>query len=153
MIPVAWIALYIVATAIGELSSPLLNSGFPLNLARGKPCHPGKEGVLRRDTLPFPVGREPIRGGKRADFWWANSHNPFTRNAAVESDQHGFRFDAVRSADFDTTPAVQQPDGSRRNVDIGTLPFVRFEDNKAHSPEDCGQEPGCARDRVRDGAV
>ncbi len=37
MTPVAWVALYIAATAIGELASPLLNSRFPLNLAHGKP--------------------------------------------------------------------------------------------------------------------
>ena len=28
---------------------------------------------------------------------------------------------------------VQQPDGSKKMVDIRTLPFVRFEDNEVHS--------------------
>lgn len=37
MTPLAWVALYIAATAIGELAFPLLHSRFPLNLARGKP--------------------------------------------------------------------------------------------------------------------
>lgn len=37
MTPLAWVAVYIAATAIGELASPLLKSRFPLNLARPKP--------------------------------------------------------------------------------------------------------------------
>ena len=28
---------------------------------------------------------------------------------------------------------IRQPDGSRKPVDIRTLPFVRFDDNEAHS--------------------
>jgi hypothetical protein len=28
---------------------------------------------------------------------------------------------------------IQQPDGSRKLVDVRTLPFVRFDDNEAHS--------------------
>jgi hypothetical protein len=34
---------------------------------------------------------------------------------------------------FDLTLPIRQPDGSRKELDIRTLPFVRFDDNEAHS--------------------
>lgn len=68
-----------------------------------------------------------------AGFWWANSLNTFTRNVATENDQYGFRYEATPSSRLKLEFAVQQPDGSKERVDIRTLPFVRFDDNEAHS--------------------
>jgi hypothetical protein len=66
-------------------------------------------------------------------FWWANCRNSFTRNVAAECDEYGYFFQAPRTKDFDPTLSVQQPDGSRKPVDIRTLPFLRFEGNEAHT--------------------
>ena len=68
---------------------------------------------------------------------------------AVECDRYGFRFEATpltaaelalnvdedegTPENFDLRLPVRQPDGERTVVDIRTLPFVRFEDNEAHS--------------------
>src|SRR5690349_5883378 len=98
---------------------------------------------------PLPEQFLPFDHNDGAGFWWANSRNTFTRNVAVECDRYGFRFEATPLATTDTalkvdqpedTPetfdlhrAIRQPDGSRQNVDIRTLPFVRFEGNEAHS--------------------
>jgi hypothetical protein len=68
-----------------------------------------------------------------AGFWWSNSLNTFTRNVAADNDQYGFRFEATASRQHPLKFAVQQADGSQREVDIRTLPFVRFDDNEAHS--------------------
>jgi hypothetical protein len=68
-----------------------------------------------------------------AGFWWANSLNTFTRNVAADNDQYGFRFEATASRERPLKFAVQQADGTQREVDIRTLPFVRFDDNEAHS--------------------
>jgi hypothetical protein len=74
----------------------------------------------------------PFDHNEGAGFWWANSLNTFTRNVACECDEYGFRFDAVKSASFDTVLAVPGPDGSLAKRDIRTLPFVRCEDNESH---------------------
>lgn len=68
-----------------------------------------------------------------AGFWWANSLNTFTRNVSCENDRYGFRYDAspIVSRAASVTFRIQQPDGSRKPIDIRTLPFVRFEDNEA----------------------
>src|SRR5207245_1552868 len=63
---------------------------------------------------------------------WANSLNSFTRNVACECDEYGYFFQGAKTADFDPVLPVLQPDGSRKKVDIRTLPFIRFEDNEAH---------------------
>jgi hypothetical protein len=65
-------------------------------------------------------------------FWWANSLNTFTRNVAVECDEDGYRFEVIKTEKFNPILSVPQADGSRHDVDIRTLPFVRFEDNEAH---------------------
>ena len=49
-----------------------------------------------------------------------------------ESDRYGYRFEATPNREPGLTFPVRQPDGSRREVDIRTLPFVRFEDNESH---------------------
>jgi hypothetical protein len=81
----------------------------------------------------LPKQNLPFDRNNGAGFWWANSLNSFTRNVACECEQYGYRFEATPSAGFDLHMPVQQPDGSRKAVDIRTLPFVRFEDNEAHS--------------------
>jgi hypothetical protein len=85
-----------------------------------------------------------------AGFWWANSLNSLTRNVACENDHYGFRFDAtpiVGRAETVTFP-VQQPDGTRKAVDVRTLPFVRFEDNEAHCDGRYGFNLGAGVERV-----
>jgi hypothetical protein len=68
-----------------------------------------------------------------AGFWWANSLNSFTGNVAAECDQHGYRYEVVKDASFDPVLPVRIEDGGRRAVDVRTLPFIRFDDNEAHS--------------------
>jgi hypothetical protein len=63
-------------------------------------------------------------------FWWANSLNSFTRNVAAECDQHGFRFEVIgKTETFDPVMKIRQSDGKKAEVDVRTLPFVRFDDN------------------------
>ncbi len=81
---------------------------------------------------PLPKQVLPFDKNDGSGFWWANSLNTFTRNSAVECDEYGYFFQAPKTADFDPARFVQQPDGSRKQVDIRTLPFIRFEDNEAH---------------------
>jgi hypothetical protein len=80
---------------------------------------------LPRQVLPYDKN-------DGSGFWWANSLNSFTRNVAAECDEYGYFFQAPKTADFDPVLAVQQPDGTKKKVDIRTLPFIRFEDNEAH---------------------
>jgi hypothetical protein len=82
---------------------------------------------------PLPNQALPFDHNDGAGFWWANSLNTFTRNVAAECDEYGYRFDAPKTDGFNPTLDVPQPDGTRRAVDIRTLPFVRFEDNEAHA--------------------
>ncbi|RUL82961.1 G8 domain-containing protein [Tautonia sociabilis] len=86
--------------------------------------------ALRGEPLPDQV--LPFDGNLGSGFWWANSLNTFTDNVAAECDQDGFRFEVVASEQFDPVRPVLQPDGSRRPVDLRTLPFIRFEGNEAH---------------------
>ncbi len=81
---------------------------------------------------PLPNQALPFDKNDGAGFWWANSLNAFTRNTACECDEYGYFFQAAKTVDFDPVLSVPQPDGSRRRVDIRTLPFLRFEDNEAH---------------------
>jgi hypothetical protein len=81
---------------------------------------------------PLPQQALPFDQNEGAGFWWANSLNTFTRNVACENDRYGYRFEATAGSNFNPVLPVLQPDGSRRRVDVRTLPFVRFEDNEAH---------------------
>lgn len=96
---------------------------------------------LPKQVLPFDQN-------EGSGYWWANSHNTFTRNVACENDRYGFRFEATRTSSFNLTLNIQQPDGSRKPVDIRTLPFVRFDDNEAHSDGLYGCNLGEGVDRV-----
>jgi hypothetical protein len=82
---------------------------------------------------PLPKQNLPFDTNDGAGFWWANSLNAFTRNVACECDGYGYRFEATPTEGFDLHRPVRQPDGRVKPVDIRTLPFVRFEDNEAHS--------------------
>jgi hypothetical protein len=82
---------------------------------------------------PLPKQVLPYDHNDGAGFWWANCHNTFTRNVAAECDEYGYRFDAVETPELSMMMNVPQPDGTRRQTDIRTLPFVRFEDNEAHT--------------------
>jgi G8 domain len=81
---------------------------------------------------PLPKQVFPFDKNDGAGFWWANSHNTFTRNVACECDEYGYFFQAARTPDFNPELLIDQPDGSRQRTDIRTLPFVRFEDNESH---------------------
>lgn len=85
---------------------------------------PGKK--LPKQVLPFDQN-------EGAGFWWANSLNTFTRNVAAENGAYGFRYEATPSSALKLEFPVLHADGSTPTVDIRTLPFVRFDDNEAHS--------------------
>lgn len=89
--------------------------------------------VQARHGKPLPKQVLPFDENEGAGFWWSNSLNTFTRNLAAECDQYGYRFEATKTADFDPTLEVPQADGTLAKVDIRTLPFVRFDDNEAHT--------------------
>src|SRR5262249_43073950 len=81
---------------------------------------------------PLPQQVLPFDKNDGSGFWWANSHNSFTRNVACECDEYGYFFQATKTSEFDPMLAIQQADGTRKKVDIRTLPFIRFEDNESH---------------------
>ncbi|MFO0957392.1 MAG: G8 domain-containing protein [Isosphaeraceae bacterium] len=85
---------------------------------------PGKP--LKDQEVPF----DPNRG---AGFWWANSQNSFTRNVAVECAEYGYRFDNKQTDEYDPVRPIRQPDGSLKPQDTRILPFIRFQDNEAHT--------------------
>ncbi len=80
-----------------------------------------------------------------AGFWWGNSLNTFTRNVAAECDTHGFRYEVLKDDQFDPALKVRRPDGKRAKIDVRTLPFVRFDDNEAHSQRRFGLNLGGIR--------
>ncbi len=84
-------------------------------------------------TKALPEQVLPFDHNDGAGFSWANCRNSFTRNVACECDEYGYFFQATKTKDFDPVLSVLQPDGTRKKVDIRTLPFIRFEDNVAHT--------------------
>jgi hypothetical protein len=81
---------------------------------------------------PLPQQVLPYDKNDGSGFWWANSLNAFTRNVAAECDEYGFFFQATKTDTFNPEQLVLQPDGTKKKVDIRTLPFLRFEDNEIH---------------------
>lgn len=81
---------------------------------------------LPKQALPFDAN-------DGAGFWWTCSLNSFTRNVAAECDQYGFRYEATPSSALKLNFSIRQPDGTRKDTDPRTLPFVRFEDNEVHT--------------------
>lgn len=86
-----------------------------------------------RKGRPLPKQALGFDSNNGAGYWWANSHNTFTRNVAVDNGEYGYRFEASASRSHPLVFPIQQPDGSKKPVDIRTLPFVRFDDNESHS--------------------
>ena len=105
----------------------ILDGNLAVRAGRGAP--------LPQQTLAFDRN-------EGAGFWWANSLNAFVRNVAVECDQYGFRYEAPAVPGFNPTMSVRSPDGTRRQVDIRTLPLLRFEDNEAHTQRGYGLNLG-----------
>ena len=105
------------------------------------------------EGLPLPKQLLPFDRNDGAGFWFANAHNTFTNNVAVECRQYGYRYEATPRAGiigtnsalnrklkfgdpkalFNLALKVRQPDGRYESTDIRTLPFVRFENNETHS--------------------
>jgi hypothetical protein len=88
-------------------------------------------GARRAKRLPKQILGFDSNNG--AGFWWANSLNTFTRNVAVDNGEYGFRYEASSSRSSPLVFAILQPDGSKKRIDIRTLPFIRFDDNETHS--------------------
>jgi hypothetical protein len=85
---------------------------------------PGKP--LAKQVIPFDLNLG-------AGFWWANCQNSFTRNVAVDCGEYGFRFETIKTDDYDPVQPIRQPDGTIKRLDTRVMPFIRFEDNEAHS--------------------
>ncbi len=96
----------------------VLDHNLAVAVAGGKP--------LPKQVFSF----DPNRG---AGFWWGNCQNSFTRNVAADCIEYGFRFDNKQTEDFDPHLPVLQADGTYQTVDTRILPFIRFEDNEAHT--------------------
>ncbi|MGC3971099.1 MAG: G8 domain-containing protein [Pirellulales bacterium] len=79
-----------------------------------------------KQVVPFDLNRG-------AGFWWANSQNSFTRNVAAECAEYGYRFDCKKTEDYDPMRPIRQPDGTVKVQDTRIMPFIRFEDNEAHT--------------------
>jgi hypothetical protein len=88
--------------------------------------------VMALRAKPLPEQVLPYDKNLGSGFWWANSLNAFVNNVAAECDQDGFRFEVFAGDGFNPVLPVLQPDGTRKKVDIRTLPFIRFDDNEAH---------------------
>ena len=89
--------------------------------------------VQARHGKPLPKQVLPFDENEGAGFWWSNCLNSWTRNVAAECDQYGYRFEAAETEGFSLEQDVPQPDGVLKKIDIRTLPFVRFDDNEAHT--------------------
>ncbi len=96
----------------------VLDGCLAIQACRGKPL-PGQ--ILAYDH------------NEGAGFWWANNRNAFIRDVAVECDQYGFRYEVETDGGFDPVLRVRGADGTRRAVDVRTLPFLRFDDNESHA--------------------
>ncbi len=82
---------------------------------------------------PLPLQVLAFDTNDAAGFWWANCLNAFTRNVAADCGKFGYRFQMVKTPTFSPELLVLMPNGKRRQVDVRTLPFIRFDQNEAHS--------------------
>ncbi|WP_052574144.1 SUMF1/EgtB/PvdO family nonheme iron enzyme [Haloferula sp. BvORR071] len=82
---------------------------------------------------PLPLQVLGFDTNDAAGFWWANCANAFTRNVAADCGKFGYRFQMVKTPEFSPNLMVLMPNGKRRVVDVRTLPFIRFDQNEAHS--------------------
>lgn len=121
--------------------------------------------VRAENGAPLPGQLLPFDKNDGAGYWWANSFNSFTRNVAADCAGYGFRYEATPRAgfkdgeksfgsprdSFNLALPVLQADGSRKAVDIRTLPFIRFDGNAAHNIANyglnIGQDAGAGPDK------
>lgn len=96
----------------------VLDRNLAVNVRKGK--------RLPKQVLPFD-------GNEGAGFWWTCSLNTFTRNVCADTDNYGFRYEATPSSSLKLNFPIRQADGTKKDTDPRTLPFVRFEDNEVHS--------------------
>ncbi|HSI14523.1 MAG TPA: G8 domain-containing protein, partial [Chthoniobacter sp.] len=82
---------------------------------------------------PLPQQNLPFDTNDGAGFWWANCRNSFTRNVAADCGKFGYRFQMTETPEFSPVLPVRQADGTTEKVDTRTEPFIRFEQNEAHS--------------------
>lgn len=69
-------------------------------------------------------------------FWWANGRNSLTRNVACENQAYGFRFqmaELLGRRPFSPVLLLRLPNGDLGPQDVRTIPFLRFDDNEAHT--------------------
>lgn len=102
----------------GTETNNILDHNLAALVGVGKP--------LPKQVIPFDLNRG-------AGFWWANCHNQFTRNVAAECAEYGFRFECKETDDFDPRLPIRQGDGTIKKMDTRVLPFIRFQENEAHS--------------------
>ncbi|MEQ9379492.1 MAG: G8 domain-containing protein [Pirellulales bacterium] len=102
----------------GTETNNILDHNLAVTVGPGRP--------LPKQVIPF----DPNRG---AGFWFANCQNVFTRNVAVECAEYGYRFDCKTTDDYDSVRPIRQPDGTVAMQDTRTMPFIRFQDNEAHT--------------------
>jgi hypothetical protein len=88
--------------------------------------------VAARHGKRLPKQVLPFDQNEGAGYWWANSLNTFTRNVAADCDRYGFRYEATPTSALKLDFPVLHGDGKTRDVDIRTLPFVRFDGNEVH---------------------
>jgi hypothetical protein len=86
--------------------------------------------VQARRGKRLPKQALPFDDNDGAGFWWANGRNSFTRNVSCDNDHYGYFFD-IATADVDLP--LRMPDGTVQRRDIRTIPFLRFEENEAHT--------------------
>jgi hypothetical protein len=89
--------------------------------------------VAARHGKRLPKQVLPFDQNEGAGYWWANSLNTFTRNVAADCDRYGFRYEATPTSALKLVFPVLHADGKTREIDIRTLPFVRFDGNEVHS--------------------
>lgn len=89
--------------------------------------------IYAKEGNPLPKQVLPFDLNLGAGFWWANCQNSFTRNVAVDCGEYGYRFECIKTEDFNPVQPIRQPDGSIQHLDTRVMPFIRFENNEAHS--------------------
>ncbi len=83
--------------------------------------------------VPLPQQVIPFDPNRGAGFWFANCQNVFTRNVAAECAEYGYRFDCKLTDNFNPVLPIRQGDGTTKLTDTRTMPFIRFQDNEAHT--------------------
>jgi hypothetical protein len=80
--------------------------------------------------------------GEGHGFWWANGRNTFINNQSAENDSWGYFFQIAKVSRYEGTTysspqalvtPMLQPNGSRVNTTINSVPFYRFDSNSCHN--------------------